>query len=1045
MPNEQSHTSNLDIVDITDELGSGGIPLVHDAGMQLGYVSKTSERNFEDDVEMIMGNVGWTTFPTPAIAQKDYDRKLALKVDSAIGFVRETQPGEWAKIEKLYGSHASERFLKRLCDELEPHEDRGGVVNVLRRGIRMAPGAEFRLCYFKPATGKNPDALERYGRNRFELVRQLRYGTLPDDASNSVDTVLFLNGIPVVTMELKNNLTGQRTEHAVRQYRKDRSPRELLFKPNRRAIVHFALDSETVEMCTWLANGRSRFLPFNRGNGMNGGGNPANPGGYRTEYLYREVLAPDSLLDIIQRFVRVDCRSLKDDGTGPKAMRAVIFPRYHQLDAVRRLVADARESGAGQSYLVQHSAGSGKSNTIAWLAHHLQSLHDAEDRPVFDTVVVLTDRRNLDSQLSATVESVDHRGGVVVPIRDSSTGGKDDLKGSAGLKEAINSGAKIITSTIQKFPYICSETKVSGRRFAIVIDEAHSSQTGKANAKMKLALIDQDLDPDEPWDDEDELAREMKAQGKIPNLSFFAFTATPKAATLEVFGTRDERCRRDENGMAIPRPFHLYSMKQAIDEGFILDVLENYTCFESYFKLVKTISDDPKYAQMKANRALMGIVDWSPAMIDRKAQIIVEHFMNDVEGVLGGRSKAMVVTWSRPMAYRLYLAISDYVKQQRYACQAMVAFSGTLDVDGEEVTEAKVNGVPESRTAELFDSDAKRIIVCANKFQTGFDQPKLCAMYVDKMLTGVAAVQTLSRLNRICDIPGKRTFVVDFVNDWDTIRASFANYYEATELDAATDPDVIYDLKARLDGYRVYEATEVDAVAGIFYGEPDAGKVLSAVEARLAPAVDRWAAMDDTPKREFKALLRKFLRSYSFITQMVSLGDEELHRFFVYAGFLVKKLFLDTGSTPDLRDKVELEYLRIEDKGTRAIKLESEELHNGGANAGIAKEDEEERLSVLVEHLNEVFGTNWEDADRIIKACADKICEDEDFVAKARTNSMGDLRAIFGDVMMRALAEILSDSQDMFEKFNEKPDDYMRVMNEDLLPIVYRRCNEDED
>lgn len=1000
--------------------------------------ASTTEKDFENDVEMLMDRVGWRTIyneteglphaDNNACAQADYDRKLALKVNPLIGFVRETQPEEWAKIEGLYGAHARERFLKRLTDELEPHGERGGVLNVLRRGIRMAPGVQFKLCFFKPATSKNPDAVARYHANRFEMVRQLRYGALPDDLNDSVDVVLFLNGIPVVTMELKNNLTGQRTEHAVKQYKRDRSPKELLFKPNRRALVHFALDSETVQMCTWLANGNSVFLPFNRGNGNNGGGNPANPHGYRTEYLYHDILAPDSLLDIIQRFIRVEY----DKET--HAMKKIVFPRFHQLDAVRKLVEDAQERGAGHNYLIQHSAGSGKSNTIAWLAHHLQSLHDAGDNPVFDTVVILTDRRNLDAQLSETIDAVEHKRGVVVRVREED--------GSAGLREALNAGAQIITSTIQKFPYICSETKVSGRRFAVIIDEAHSSQSGKANAKMKMALMDRDLDPDEPWDDEDEMAHEMKAQGHIDNLSFFAFTATPKPATLEVFGTRDEQCKRDKDGMLIPRPFHLYSMKQAIDEGFILDVLENYTCFETYFKLAKTIQDDPKYKEAKANRALMGIVDWNPAMVNRKAQIIVEHFMNDVEGVIGHKAKAMVVTWSRPMAYRLYTAMTDYIKQQRYACQVMIAFSGTLDVDGEEVTEAKVNGEPETRTAELFDADEKRIIVCANKFQTGFDQPKLCAMYVDKQLTGVAAVQTLSRLNRT--YPGKRTFVLDFANTWDTIRASFANYYEATELDAATDPDVIYNLAERLDGYHVYDRTEVEAVADVYYHEFDQDTALHRIEPLLQPAVDRWDALDDTPKREFKALLRKFLRSYSFITQMISLGDEELHRLFVYAGFLVKKLFLETGSTPDLRDKVELEYLRIEDKGTQAIKLESEQLHNGGANAGVAKEEEEERLSVLIEHLNDAFGAEWTDADKIIKACADKICEDDDFVAKARTNSMGDLRAIFGDVMMSALAAILSDSQDMYEKFNENPDAYLRIMNSDLLPIVYRRCRTGE-
>ncbi len=994
-------------------------------------VGMTTERNFEDDVESLMAAAGWTTFDSNTAAQADYDRKLALKADSLVGFVRETQPKEWAKIEKQYGTHAKERFLKRVTDELEPHNDRGGVIGVLRRGIKMAPGAHFRLCAFKPASDKNADSVKSYQANRFELVRQLRFGTLPDDQSDSVDVALFLNGIPVVTMELKNNLTGQRTAHAVEQYKRDRSPKELLFKPNRRAVVHFALDSETVQMCTWLTNGKSVFLPFDRGNGKNGAGNPPNPGGYRTQYLYSEILAPDSLLDILQRFVRVDY----DPDT--HAMKRVIFPRYHQLDAVRKLVADARQNGAGKSYLIQHSAGSGKSNSIAWLAHHLQSLHDVADRSVFDTVVVLTDRRNLDAQLSETIDSVEHVTGVVRRVREED--------GSAGLRDALNSGAKIVTSTIQKFPYICSETRVSGKRFAVIIDEAHSSQSGKSNAKMKMALMDQDLDPEqEPWDDEDEMAKEMRAQGNIPNISFFAFTATPKASTLEVFGTRDELCETDKDSMVLPRPFHLYSMKQAIEEGFILNVLENYTCFDSYFKLVKTISNDPRYKEMKANRALFGIVEWNPRMLEKKAQIIVEHFMNDVEGVLGGKAKAMVVTWSRPMAYRLYRAMVDYIEQERYVCEVMVAFSGKLEVDGAEVTESSVNGVPETRTAEVFDEDSKRIIVCANKFQTGFDQPKLCAMYVDKNLTGVAAVQTLSRLNRTCSIPGKRTFVLDFFNNWETVRASFANYYEATELDAATDPDVIYNLAERLDGYRIYSRAEIDAVADIYFDEPDPNKVLSQIEARLAPAVDKWKALEEEKKREFKALLRKFLRSYSFITQMVQLGDEELHRKFVYSGFLVKKLFLETAETPDLRDKVELEYLRIEDKGTQAIKLESEQLHNGGANAGVAKEEEEELLSVLVERLNSEFGAQWEDADKVIKACADKICEDENFVQKARTNSMGDLRAIFGDVMMQALAAILSDSTDMYEKFNESPDAYMRVMNDDLLPYVYRKCNEEE-
>ena len=998
-----------------------------------------SEKKFEDYVERMLGLTGWRTtvnsirsfpaFKDNADAQKDYDRSLALKVDSLIGFVKETQPEEWAKIEGMYGMQTKERFLKRVCDVLEPHDNRDGLINVLRRGFKMAPGADFKLCYFKPASTLNPDLQSKYEANRLEIVRQLRYGTLPDDQNNSIDTVLFLNGIPIVTMELKNNLSGQRTEHAVEQYKHDRSPKELVFKPNRRSIVHFALDSETVAMTTWLADSKTVFLPFNKGNGKFGGGNPVpeNGEGYRTEYLYREILAPDSLLDIIQRFVRVDYDSKT------KAMKRVIFPRYHQLDVVRKLVADAKENGSGKSYLIQHSAGSGKSNSIAWLAHHLSSLHDANNNAVFDTVVVLTDRRNLDSQLSETIESVDHKRGVVKRVTSK--------EGSAGLRDALNSGSKIITSTIQKFPYICSETKVSGKKFAVIIDEAHSSQSGKANAKMKMALIDKDVDPDEPWDSEDELAKEMTAQGTIPNLSFFAFTATPKASTLEVFGTRDEKCHKDKDGMLIPRPFHLYSMKQAIDEKFILDVLENYTCFQTYFKLVKTIQDDPRFKEMKANRALMGIVNWNPRMIEKKAEIITEHFMSDVEGLLGHRSKAMVVTSSRPMAYRLYCGIRDYIAQNHYDCKVMIAFSGSLEVDNKEVTEASINGVPESQTAEVFDGDDKRIIVCANKFQTGFDQPKLCAMYVDKMLTGVTAVQTLSRLNRTCSIPGKRTFVLDFVNDWETIRASFSSYYEVTEIDAVTDPNVIYDLKERLDSFYVYDQTDVNAVANTYYSEQDSDKVQPKIEGRLAPAVDKWTALEDNSKKTFKALLKKFLRSYSFITQMCKLGDKELHGFFVYAGFLIKKLFLNVSGDVELRDKVELEYLRIEDKGTKSIKLESEELHNGGANAGITHDDPEEYLSELVRKLNEVFGTEWEDADKVMRAVSDKILENETFVAQAKSNSMNDLKAIFGDVMMNALLAILSDSQDMAAVFSKNPDKYKSFMDDNMLPYVYRQIN----
>lgn len=994
-------------------------------------IGGTSEGDFEDDVESYLGKVGWKTFvqeraaaeavgqPKWLVAQQDYDRKLAIKTDSLIGFIKETQPKEWAKIEGLYGDKAESKLLERVESVLEPHQNSHGLIEVLRKGLDMAPGAHFRLVYFKPANDKNPDLIAKYRANRFEIVRQLAYGNFKSNEFDTVDVVLFLNGLPIVTMELKNNLTSQRTAHAVKQYKYDRDPKEVLFKPNQRAIVHFALDSETVEMCTWLKGKSSFFLPFNKGNGMSGGGNPANENGYRTEYLYTEVLAPDSLLDIIQRFVRVE---YKEDSKRRKVMDKVIFPRYHQLDAVRKLTEHARKHGSGRNYLIQHSAGSGKSNSIAWLAHHLQSLHDESDKPIFDTVIVLTDRRNLDSQLSADVDAVGTVQGVVRRIEE-----KDH---SSGLRDAINEGAQIITSTIQKFPYICKETKAQGKNFAVIIDEAHSSQTGRAHAKMKYALTDYSVpDPDDPTA-EDEIVKEMRSQGTLPNLSIFAFTATPKAATLEVFGTKDEEGN--------PAPFHLYSMKQAIEEGFILDVLENYTVYDTYFKLVKTITDDPQYKEAKANKALVNIVRSDKRLLEKRAAIIVEHFMNDVSGELHGKAKAMVVTHSRSSALAYYNAIKEYAQSQGYDLGLLVAFSGTLKDGDKEWTEASINGFPESQTAKEFDKDEHRMIVCANKFQTGFDQPKLCAMYVDKALTGVAAVQTLSRLNRC--YPGKRTFILDFVNDWETIRASFASYYEATEVDQVTDPSIIYDTKGKLDKYGVYQQFEIDAVAEAWYNDTDEQRKLIRIEGLLAPEVDRWNALEDEDKIVFKSLLKKFIKTYSFVTQMLKFGDEQLHRFFVYAGMLVKKLFIATSDDVRLRDKVEIEYLRVEDKGTRSISLESEKLHNGAAIPGARPPEEKEFLSELVRQMNERFGTDWKDADKLIRAVGDKIMEDDDFVTTAKNNSMKEVETIFFEVYSNALIAIISEGGEMADAIAKNPEGYEEFLRENLLPYVYKKC-----
>lgn len=1024
--------TDVTVIEVGNENSSASLDWVVSSAEKMGP-GETYERDFEDDIEFYLDNAGWKTFakerreaiekgePRWSVAQKDYDRQLAIKTNSLISFIKETQPDEWAKIEGLYGAKAKDEFLKRVNKVLEPQQDYNGLIETLRKGFEMPPGAHFRLTYFKPANNKNPDLLAKYDANRFEVVRQLEYGNFKHNDTDSIDMVLFLNGLPLVTLELKNNISGQRTVHAAKQYMRDRDFKELIFQPNRRALVHFALDSETVEMCTWLKGSASFFMPFNKGNGMAGGGNPANPNGYRTEYLYSETLAPDSLLDIIQRFVRVE---YKEDSKRRKVMNKVIFPRYHQLDVVRKLTADAKINGSGHNYLIQHSAGSGKSNSIAWLAHNLQSLHDVGNHPVFDSVIVLTDRKNLDSQLSANVDSTSNVIGVVKRIEE-----KD---GSDGLKAALNSGAQIITSTIQKFPYICRETEVAGKKFAVIIDEAHSSQTGRAHAKMKYALTDFNIpDPDDPTA-EDEIVKEILAQGTLPNLSIFAFTATPKASTLEVFGTKD--------ASGNPTPFHLYSMKQAIEEGFILDVLDNYTVYDTYFKLVKTITDDPRYKEAKANKALVNIVRNDHRLLDKRAAIIVEHFMNDVSNELDGKSKAMVVTHSRSSALAYYRAIKSYATSQNYNLGVLVAFSGTLKDGDKEWTESSINGFPDSMTAVEFNKDNHRIIVCANKFQTGFDQPKLCAMYVDKVLTGVAAVQTLSRLNRC--YPSKRTFVLDFVNDWDTIRASFSNYYEMTEIDEVTDPSIIYDTKRRLDTFGIYDSLEVDAVARAWFGDTDGQRKLRRIEGLLSPAVDRWNTLETENKILFKALLKKFLKTYSFITQMLKLGDEKLHCFFAYASMLIKKLFTETSDDVSLRDKVEIEYLRVENRGTRSISLESEKLHNAAAIPGIRSPEEKKFLSELVRQMNERFGTDWKDADKLIKAVGDKIMEDEDFVATARNNSINEVKSIFMEAYTSALISIISEGGEMADAIAKNPQDFEEFLRDNLLPYVYWKCRE---
>lgn len=704
------------------------------------------------------------------------------------------------------------RLLQRLAHEVGSR----GTLDVLRSGIKV-DGVKFQLAYFPPSSGLNPALQTLYEANIFSVARQLHFSQKNE---KSLDMALFLNGLPLFTAELKNPFKGQNVEHAISQYRQDRDPREPLFAFGR-CLAHFAVDPDLVYLTTQLQGVKTAFLPFNKGHNL-GAGNPPSWQGFATAYLWEQVWARQSVLNLIQHFIQI---IEEEDDKGQKTgKRSLLFPRYHQLDSVRRLIADAREHGAGQRYLIQHSAGSGKSNSIAWLAHQLSVLHDAQDRRVFDSIIVITDRRVLDHQLQRTVRQFQQTLGVVENID----------KTSKQLKEALEEGKTIIVTTLQKFPVIARQMgELPGKRFAVIIDEAHSSQTGESTKSLKSVLSVKTLEEaeaEERGEDEDDLedriAEEMRQRGRMPNVSFFAFTATPKAKTLELFGVR-----REDGGYD---PFSLYSMRQAIEEGFILDVLQNYTTYTSYWSLLKKIEDDPRYDRKKATYLLTSFVNLSNHATEKKVALMVEHFHSQSAHRIGGKAKAMIVTRSRLSAVRYKLALDRYLKEHGYPYKALVAFSGTVKDGVLEFTEAGMNHLAESQTAETFKRDEYRFLIVANKFQTGFDQPLLHTMYVDKKLGGVHAVQTLSRLNRV--YPGKEeTMVLDFANEAEEIELGFKPYYERTRLSEGTDPNLLYDYQNALSSFDFYTDAEVNQFAAIAFGPNDQQDKLHAV---LAPVVE---------------------------------------------------------------------------------------------------------------------------------------------------------------------------------------------------------------
>lgn len=928
----------------------------------------------------------------------DFDPLAGIDTAELFAFIGATQGDAWTTLLSRYGSdpgRAQRGFVQRLAGQL----DARGTVDVLRHGVEDL-GVAFRLAYFKPASGITPELAERYAKNRLTVTRQLRYEA---SSTKTLDLGLFVNGIPVATAELKNHLTGQTVEQAIAQYRSDRDPANPLL---RRAVVHFAVDTETVAMTTRLDGASTRFLPFNRGHDM-GAGNPANPDGHRTAYLWERVWQRDAWLDVLQRFVHV-----VPTPKGSKARPVVVFPRFHQWDAVLALTAAAREQGAGHDYLVQHSAGSGKSNTIAWTAHRLSSLHDDGDSKVFDKVIVITDRRVLDKQLQDTIYQFEHVHGVVVRIDENSQQLADALAGEQ---------ARVIITTLQKFPFVTEKIEsLPERTYAVIVDEAHSSQTGESAAALKGVLgvgSNTDGESDEPVNAaEDALAAAVAARGKQPNLSFFAFTATPKARTLELFGRFDEATRRHV-------PFHLYAMRQAIEEGFILDVLANYVTYTTFWQIDQKIPDDPEYNPAKAKAAIARFVSLHPHQLAQKAEVIIEHFRQRIASRIGGQAKAMVVTRSREHAVRYHEALRKYVNDHGYTdVGVLVAFSGTLDLDGTQVSEAKLNGIPESQVPDVFDSDEYQILVVAEKYQTGFDQPKLAAMYVDKPLTGLAAVQTLSRLNRTH--PQKdQTFVLDFHNEADDIRTAFEPWYGET-VAPPTDPNLLYDTRHALDEFGVLWPGEIEAAVELLLVGDKVNH--DRVHAALAPAVDRFGALDDDERERFVDALQRFVRTYSFLSQVVSFTDAKLHRDYLYCRALAAFVKLGGAATAvDAGSLVELTYLRIEEQFSGSVTLSGSvgEIVSVFDGTGKRHEPEDEPLSQIIEAMNERFGTTFDPADRLFfDAVAAKLAGRADIQQQAAANSPDNFALVIGKEFEGGVIDQMTASEQLAISYLDRPE-----------------------
>jgi type I restriction enzyme, R subunit len=926
---------------------------------------------------------------------EDYDREYCVDLVQLRAFLRATQPKAAEALDLDQDSPTRRKFLARLQGEI----GKRGVIDVLRHGVKHGPHSLDLFCG-TPSPG-NAAAAERYARNRFSVTRQLRYSR--DETQLALDLALFINGLPVATFELKNSLTKQTVADAVQQYQRDRDPRERLFEFGR-CMVHFAVDDQEVRFCTHLKGKDSWFLPFDQG-WNDGAGNPPNPNGLKTDYLWQRILTRHGLADILENYAQVV--ETKDEKTGKK--KAVqVWPRYHQLDVVRKLLAHAGQHGAGHRYLIQHSAGSGKSNSIAWLAHQLIGLQK-DEAAVFDSIIVVTDRKILDKQIRDTIKQF---------AQVSATVGHAEHSGD--LRTFIESGKKIIISTVQKFPFILDEIghEPRGRRFAIIIDEAHSSQGGRTSVAVSMALSTAGAEEDDETV-EDTINRLMESRKLLPNASYFAFTATPKNKTLEIFGEPFAEGTQTKH-----RPFHSYTMKQAIQEGFILDVLATYTPVASYYKLVKKIEGDPEFDVKRARKKLRYYVESNDHAVRLKAEIMVDHFHEQVLALnkIGGQARAMVVTSGIERALQYYHAIRDYLAERKSPYQAIVAFSGEHEYGGAKVTEASLNGFPSNAIADRIAEDPYRFLVCADKFQTGYDQPLLHTMYVDKILAGIKAVQTLSRLNRAHPLKHD-VFVLDFMNDADTIQAAFADYYRTTILSAETDPNKLHDLKAALDGYQVYCPAQIDLFVERYLGGASREQLDPLLDACVANYLEQ---LDEDGQVEFKGKAKAFTRTYAFLGLILPYTNADWEKLSIFLNFLVPKLPapIEDDLSKGILEAIDMDSYRAEKKAALKIQLPDKdaEIPPWTTEGGGRPEPELDRLSNIIRTFNDQFGNiAWSDTDRIHRLITHdipaRVAADTAYQNAQKNSDKQNARIEHDKALERVMAAVLKDDTELFKQF----------------------------